>query len=606
MVLPRIARTALALSLAVAAAPAMSAEQFPRTIFFGDSLTDGGFFRPLLPPEAQVVAGQFTTNPGWVWSQFLANHYGTDASPNGNGQTGDNYAVGGARVAEDTVGALGPTPSVASQVQAYLGASGGQADPDALYSVWAGANDIFAIAQGAPVEETLGTAVSTQVGLIGALQNAGARYILVPTLPDMGITPDARAAGPVAQAQLSALAAAYNDALYGGVAAAGLRVIPLNTYSFLQEVVADPASYGFVNVTSAACTVPSSVLCHPGTLADPMAGSTWLFADGVHPTDAGHAAMADLAVSVLEGPALVATLPHSATAVGRARADRVAWRLDGKPEGDGTRWWVDLRGDYQRQGDGDLNDGFAPAISGGVDWVRGNLVFGAFGGYGRTRQDWGLSRGDFKHSDLSIGGFVGWYGDGGGWVNGQVSWTELDFDTTRTIALGTATRRHQGSADGDNLTVAAHGGWTFEHGSLRHGPVLSLVWQKVNIDGFAESDPDLSTALAYGSQKVESLVGSIGYQVAVAGRDGLRPYARLTWDNEFESAPDEAFASVTSLPGTAPFAVPAYGRDDRYATLALGARSALFGLDADFGLTHTLSYAGGGNSTVYVTLGKGF
>src|SRR5699024_5140031 len=204
MTLRRFVPTALASALALAAIPALAADsQFSRTVFFGDSLTDAGFFRPLLPPEVLAVTGQFTTNPGWVWAHHLAERYGTDASVSCNGQSGDNYAVGGARMAEDVFGALGPTPSVASQVQSFMGAGG--VDPGALYTVWGGANDIFAIASGAPPEQTIGTAVSTQIGLVGALQGAGARYVLVPSLPDMGITPAARAQGPQAQGQLTAL-----------------------------------------------------------------------------------------------------------------------------------------------------------------------------------------------------------------------------------------------------------------------------------------------------------------------------------------------------------------------------------------------------------------
>ncbi|MDH5822835.1 autotransporter domain-containing protein [Luteimonas sp. RD2P54] len=599
----------MAVALAAAAAPAAADDsRFSRTIFFGDSLTDAGFFRPLLPPEAQAVAGQFTTNPGWVWAQFVADHYGTDASANGNGQDGDNYAVGGAWVVGDRTGALGPTPSVTSQVGRYLASTGGSADPDALYTIWAGANDIFAIAAGAPVEETLGTAVTGQIGLVGALQQAGARYILVPTLPDVGITPAARAQGPAAQAQLTALATAYNDALFGGIAGAGLRVIPLDTFSFLQEVVAEPGLYGFANVTGTACEpqiVSQSLTCNPSSYTNPDAPKTYLFADGVHPTDAGHAVMADLALSVLEAPVQIAALPQSAAVVGRARADRVAWHLDGRPQGDGANWWVDLRGDYQRYHDADAYDGLAPALTGGVDWTRGNLVFGAFGGYGVTRQDWGLRRGEFEHSDITLGGFAGWYGDGGGWVNGQLSWTQLDIDSDRDVWLGPALRTHRGSADGENLTVALNGGWEFRHGNLRHGPVLGLVSQQIDIDGFAESDPELSTSLAYPDQTFDSLVGSVGWQLAVA-EGHLRPYARLTWDREFEDAPDEVFARSQSIAGSDWYAVPGMVYDDSYATVALGARTTLLGLDAGFGLSTTLSHADSSNSTVHVTFGKGF
>ena len=117
-------RAAVAVAIALAALPAMAQSPFSKTVFFGDSLTDTGYFRPVLvklDPNASLV-GRFTTNPGWVWADYIADQYGTNASPNGNGQTGDNYAVGGARVGVDTVGALGATPSMKTQMTKYLAA----------------------------------------------------------------------------------------------------------------------------------------------------------------------------------------------------------------------------------------------------------------------------------------------------------------------------------------------------------------------------------------------------------------------------------------------------------------------------------------------------
>lgn len=607
MTLRRFVPTILAVAAAtLAAAPAFAQDsRFSRTVFFGDSLTDAGFFRPLLPPEVQAVTGQFTTNPGWVWAQHLGNRYGTDASANGNGQSGDNYAVGGALVATDVIGALGPTPSMASQVQRFMGT--GAVDPNALYSLWGGANDVFAIAAGAPPEQTIGTAVSTQIGLVGALQGAGARYVLVPTLPDMGITPAARAQGPLAQAQLSALAGAYNDALFGGLAGNGLRVIPLDTFSFLREIAASPGEYGFTNVTGTACEpqiTAQSLTCSPASYTHPDAAKTYLFADGVHPTDAGHAALADFAASVLEAPALVAALPQAAAATGRARAERVAWHVEGRPEAGG--WWVDVAGNYLRRDDGDFHDGFGPALTVGLDWVRGNAVFGAFGGYGATRQQWGMNRGDFRYEDLTIGGFAGWFSDGGGWGVAQLSWSQLDFDSHRRVQLGQGVRSHRGSTDGESLTLATHVGWDFQRGTLRHGPVLGLVFQQVDMDGFAESDPTLSTSLAYPDQDVDSLIASVGWQLAVTGDGAMRPYARFTWDNELEDAPEEAFAIAQTMASSGPYAVPTYGHDDSYGTVTLGARTALFGLDANFGISGTVGHDGGGNTAVFLSLGRGF
>ncbi|NLB58642.1 MAG: hypothetical protein GX805_09310, partial [Gammaproteobacteria bacterium] len=50
----RVAPAILAGAIALAAGPALAEDQFSRTVFFGDSLTDAGFFRPLLPPEVQA------------------------------------------------------------------------------------------------------------------------------------------------------------------------------------------------------------------------------------------------------------------------------------------------------------------------------------------------------------------------------------------------------------------------------------------------------------------------------------------------------------------------------------------------------------------------
>src|SRR3546814_16504724 len=100
--------------------------------------------------------------------------------------------------------------------------------------------------------------------------------------------------------QGTALAAAYNDALFGGLAANGLRVIPVDTFHFLQEVVADPGSYGFANVTNAGCAVQpapagdSSLFCNPGPYVDPTVQTRYLFAAGVHPRAAAQTAIPQL------------------------------------------------------------------------------------------------------------------------------------------------------------------------------------------------------------------------------------------------------------------------------------------------------------------------
>ena len=607
----RTVRTALAAALALAVLPAAAHDQpFSDTVFFGDSLTDAGYFRPLLPPNVQAVTGQFTTNPGLVWSQWLAEHYGTQARPNGNGQTGDNHAAGGARNGVDVTGALGFTPSLATQAAGYLAANGGRADPDALYTVWGGANDLFAVTSDpGNAQAIIGAAVGAQVGIIGGLQAAGARYVLVPNIPDLGLTPSFRAQGPAAAAQGTALATGYNQALFSTLASNGLAVIPVDTFAFLREVAADPAQFGIANVTGTACMpqiTAQSLTCNPTSLVSPDAPQTYLFADGVHPASGAHVALADLAIAAIEGPRQMAVLPHSAAATGRNRAQRVGAQVGNRGDAEGARWWADLRGDFQRYAHGDHYDGTGPALLVGMDWGRDGLAYGGFIGYGVQGNDWGSRRGNWDQSEASIGGYIGWSAESGGWLNAQLSYTSLDFDIERQVPLGPALRTHGGSTDGSSLALAVQGGWEFGEGALRHGPVIGVVAQRVEVDGFAESDPGLSTSLAYLDQEFDSTVGSAGWQLSYAIHDTLAPYARLTIDREFEDEAAQAFARSQSITGSLPYAVPGVDYDQSWTTLTFGARTKLFGLDADIGASVNSGQKSGKHSMVFASIGAGF
>jgi outer membrane lipase/esterase len=615
----RVHRSILAAALAFAAAPAFAQDSFSQTVFFGDSLTDSGFYQPVLVagngPGAATVA-RFTTNPGLVWAEFLADFYGTNATPAWQltptgitGATGDNYAAGGATIEPGPGFPPSPptvfAPSITDQINAYLAANGGQADPDALYTVWGGANDLFFNINGATTQDQFLGAAAAEVQLIATLQNAGARYVLVPTLPDIGLTPFGLSQGAAGSAGLTQLSAGYNATLFGGLQAAGLRVIPLDVFDFLHEIAADPSTYGFTNVTNPACGTAPSLGCNPANFVDPNAAQTYAFADGVHPTTAAHRLLADYAISVLEAPAQIAVLPHSEAMVGRSRADRVAGHLAGQPSAEGMHWWSDLRGDFQRYGDGDDYDGAGPTLTVGADWNAGGVVWGGFAGFGRQGMDWGQGRGDFDQTDATLGGFVGWYGDSA-WVNGQVSYSRLDFDIDRDVRLGPATRTHHGSADGSNVTAAVNGGWDFHSGAWRHGPVASLLSQHIRVDDFAENNPTQSTSLAYPEQTFNSLIGSVGWQVSYQVNDHVQPYARVTWDREFERSDDEAFAQMQALPGTMPFAVPGLDYDRSYATVLLGARTRLFGMDANFGVTATAAQQAGNDASAFVTIGSSF
>jgi outer membrane lipase/esterase len=131
---------------------------------------------------------------------------------------------------------------------------------DGLYAVWAGANDILNSVQiqgpalADPVRQmtavqqvladTSGAARAT-VGLIDKMHDAGAGTVMVLNLPDIGATPQGRAAGP-AQALLSGATTQFNTLLNTQLATRTRDIAMLDVHSLFNEVMAAPEQYGLV------------------------------------------------------------------------------------------------------------------------------------------------------------------------------------------------------------------------------------------------------------------------------------------------------------------------------------------------------------------------
>lgn len=291
--MPRSRYLAGAISAALLFSASATAAQFSNVVVFGDSLSDSGNISTF---AQSPVPMRFTTNPGTTTIENVATGLGFQLAPSLAG--GSDYAWGGAGVNTNSPGTPAGVPTITSQIGGYLAA--GAVDGKALYSVWGGANDIFyhATAAGAgataqqliaantaglppalaeqvaaqisaqvlataqvsafetaeQVQANVAAAAQQEVKLIGELQAAGATNILVFNLPNVGITPSARSQGAEAAASLSGLSLIFNGQLNAGISRLGTGIIPINTYSLLNEVVANPQMYGFSNVTDPACT----------------------------------------------------------------------------------------------------------------------------------------------------------------------------------------------------------------------------------------------------------------------------------------------------------------------------------------------------------------
>jgi outer membrane lipase/esterase len=287
-------RSLVALTLVAAAA---SAHAQSAIYVFGDSYSDVGndFFVSSLagdptPPSPPYYMGRFSDGPLWI--EHLAAVHGITLTPSEEG--GTDYAFGGAELLAPASTPLGPIPSVEQQVAEYLEASGGKADPHALYVLTGGGNDILnAIGTGVSPAK-LGATIGATLGALElVLRKAGARHFLLPYLLNVGQLP-AAAADPEFAKQASVAA---NLVLLGlrwnPLYSAGVDLAQPDVYLLFAAIKADPRFFGFKNVTTTCLNLSPLSVC-----SDPAQTLWW---DAEHPTEAGQWYLAYLAEASLPG-----------------------------------------------------------------------------------------------------------------------------------------------------------------------------------------------------------------------------------------------------------------------------------------------------------------
>jgi phospholipase/lecithinase/hemolysin len=297
--------------------PISAKASFERVVAFGTSLSDSGNafalrgevntppdyqLDPLLVPGAPYARGGHHFSNGATWIEQFARSTGlagtvrpafASLSPKAT-----NFAVGGARAYED-----GININLGAQVGTFLQQSGGGAASDALYTIEIGGNDIrdalAAFAGGGNGTGVLEDAILAIARNIQALYGAGARTFLVWRAPNVGVTPAIRTLDRVkpGAAQLGLqLTQAFNAGLDGVVAQLstlpGIRIVRLDAYRLLNDIVADPAAFGLIDVMTA-CVTPNDA---PFICDRP---DEFLFWDGIHPTRAAHAIIAQEAAAEL-------------------------------------------------------------------------------------------------------------------------------------------------------------------------------------------------------------------------------------------------------------------------------------------------------------------
>lgn len=263
-----------------------SLQDFEQIYVFGDSLSDtGNVFQVTggaAPPSPPYGQGRFSNGP--VWVEYLASKLGLSSNPR------NNFAFGGATTEIAKNSALEDStldiPGLLGQIKDFT-AVNPSPNPNALYVVWAGANDYLGGATNptVPLEN-----LSKAVQLLAAV---GAQHILVANLPDLGKLP-ATINSPSAST-LNHLTREHNSGLSRTLETLNQNLDPdtkitlLDINFLFNQAIADPAKFGFTNVTTP-CLVKSIICDNP---------NKFLFWDNIHPTTAGHQVLGKLAFFAL-------------------------------------------------------------------------------------------------------------------------------------------------------------------------------------------------------------------------------------------------------------------------------------------------------------------
>lgn len=392
--LPRPAVLAVAI-LCSMTTPVLAYDQL---YVFGDSLSDTG------------NNGRFTydSNKHLLYDEVLAQRIGAALVASDDG--GNNYAAGGGVA----VPALNPADNTQDQVQSYLGQVNGRADGDGLYIHWIGGNDLAAAALNPTTAPGVAyNSAAAAAAQVHSLLNAGAGTVIVPTVPNIGstpqlmeliiqqaLTPVQNAAVQAAYATLNSLATPDNasraEAIHRALTAAaaqgsaipqvqqaiaaqliaaydslsaqaaqltdfynqsedhllaqgGGNIVRVDVNKLFGEAIANPAQFGFTNTAGMACPPGVSSAVCRSTMPGFDSSQAYLFADHFHPSPQAHLLIADYIQAVLDGPAQVVALNQATAAMARDSRATLDSRFQQLRSGENPQGSLGVFGGYAGQ-----------------------------------------------------------------------------------------------------------------------------------------------------------------------------------------------------------------------------------------------------------------
>lgn len=260
--------------------------EFSRLFIFGDSLSDIGntskLFGGTLPKSPPYYEGRFSNGPLWVENFSKELNFPSELVI--------NYSFAGARVVKDFV----PVPSLDQQIAKYIQWNPNGADPNALYALWIGSNDIINDEYKCNDFRVVAKISHEFKKQIRLLIKHGARTFLIPNLPAISVTPlasnrDALEHTSRYSSHIDQMTINYNQLLqyYLNILTyeyPEVNFIRFDSYELLRNAANYAGSFGITNIYQS-CYLNLDIYNTFNVCDNP---NEYLFWDAIHPSAIGH------------------------------------------------------------------------------------------------------------------------------------------------------------------------------------------------------------------------------------------------------------------------------------------------------------------------------
>jgi len=193
----------------------------------------------------------------------------------------------------------------------------------------------------------------------------------------------------------------------------------------------------------------------------------------------------------------------------------------------------------------------------------------------------------------------GSYTDAHWFADGLVAYGRQDFALERRGIIDII----RAGTSADVFTVAARGGYLFDAGRLRLGPIASLNYTNATIRGYTETGDVLLTMMV-DRQTLDTLTGDLGVQFRAPlelGNGVFTPFLNLTAAHDFLGSNHTVTTALVSAP-LLPILTPVSADGGTYGRVAVGV-SALVATNVAATLTGTTSFARKGGNDAGLTGG---